>query len=101
MERKNTKRGQVWICDFTGNTGSEQSGVRPCIVLNQQKFYENTCIVLICSNTVRFSTLEKNGYKFLLHQVRTIDTSRLKRELERFTKKDTDLVVQRFTNFLQ
>ncbi|PIR54571.1 hypothetical protein COU75_00160 [Candidatus Peregrinibacteria bacterium CG10_big_fil_rev_8_21_14_0_10_42_8] len=59
-------RGEVWICDFGGNIGSEQIGVRPCLVLNQKRRSERTCVVVPASRTQRFlrymhSMPNKNG----------------------------------------
>ena len=31
------KRGQVWYCDLSGIKGSEQGGVRPCLIIQNDK----------------------------------------------------------------
>ena len=36
-EKPNVKRGDVWYIDLGHNAGSEQSGVRPCVVLQNNK----------------------------------------------------------------
>ncbi len=100
LRRRNTKQGQVWVVDLGKIIGSEQKGVRPCFILNKQKRRENTCIIIIASNTERFSTFEKSGYKFLLHQVRTIDTSRLIRNIERIPENEMNEVIDAFKKFI-
>ena len=84
--RKYAQQGQIWLCNLGVNIGSEQNNIRPCLVLNMPIKKERTCIIIPASNTNRNSTIKINQYHFLLHQVRTIDTKRLMRLLERLEK---------------
>ena len=101
MRKKFTKRGQIWLCDLKVNIGSEQNGVRPCIVLNFPIKNERTCVVIPCSNTIRKHSIKINNYNFQIYQVRAIDQSRLIRLIERFEEKDTDKVRDKLISFLK
>lgn len=83
------KRGEVYIADLSPVVGSEQGGIRPVIILQNDKGNENsptTIVAAITSNTDknRLPThikIECDGlYKksiVLLEQIKTIDKSRL------------------------
>jgi len=91
-KRKYPQRGEIWIVELKNTIGSEQSGMRPCIILNMKKKKENTCIIVPASHTKRSHSLEMKNFTFLLHQIRVIDTIRLIRKIDRFSKKETDSV---------
>jgi mRNA-degrading endonuclease toxin of MazEF toxin-antitoxin module len=93
-------RGEIWICNFGTNIGSEQNGIRPCLIINQKEPSENTCIVLPASHTIRSSTFTINDYHFLLHQVRVIDTRRLVRRILRISKRSVDTAVENLHDLL-
>ena len=93
MQRKHVKRGEVWLCDLSGNIGSEQNGVRPCLVIKTPRKSERTCIILPASRTIRYSSVKAGDYVFVLHQMRVVDASRFKRFIERLTKEQTDSAV--------
>lgn len=101
MNRKFTKRGQIWYVDLENNIGSEQNGIRPCIVLQRQQKNENTCIILPASRTKRISTIHIDEYTFLLHQVRAVDTSRLIKKVKRIEKKVVDSLCDSLNIFLK
>ncbi len=92
--RKHPLRGQVWICDFGTGVGSEQSGIRPCLILNQKYVKENTCIVLPASNTKRKDSITYRGQNYLLHQVRVVDTQRLLRLKNRLPRNIVDDITE-------
>ncbi len=84
--RKYAQQGQIWLCNLGTNIGSEQNNIRPCLVLNAPVKRERTFVIIPASNTKRNSTIQINQYFFLLHQVRTVDTKRLMRLVERIKK---------------
>lgn len=86
------KRGQVWYADISGVKGSEQGGVRPVLILQNDKgnkFAPTTIIAPITSRhtkaklpthiwlSIATSGLSVNSL-VELEQIRTIDKSRLK-----------------------
>ncbi|MCA9370392.1 MAG: type II toxin-antitoxin system PemK/MazF family toxin [Candidatus Peregrinibacteria bacterium] len=100
-QRKYPSRGDIWICDFGTNKGSEINGIRPCLIINQKLKREQTCIVLPASNTIRKSTYSLNNYHFVLHQVRAVDTLRLRRYLHSFSKDLVDEALEQLNQFLK
>ena len=99
--RKFTQRGEVWLVDLGENIGSEQNGIRPCIVLQRQRKKENTCIVLPASRTNRFSTITVGRYSFVMHQIRVVDTTRFIKEFERLEKDMVDNLCDKFSEFIK
>lgn len=92
MENKSIKRGDIYYADLSPVVGSEQGGVRPVIVVQNNignKFSPTTIVAPITSkmNKAKLPThieikakqfgLEKDSV-LLLEQIRTIDKLRLK-----------------------
>lgn len=88
------KRGEVWMAALTGTTGSEQGGVRPVLVIQNNKgnFHAPTTIVAPISSASKSKlpthvvlTPNHNGVVrdsiVLTEQIRTIDKSRLQYKL--------------------
>ena len=86
------KRGQIWYCDLSPVKGSEQGGMRPCLVIQNNKgnqFAPTTIIAPITSRetkaklpthiwlSIATSGLSVNSM-VELEQIRVIDKSRLK-----------------------
>lgn len=84
------KKGQVWYCDLSGNKGSEQGGVRPCLVVQNDKGNQFAPTIIIAPITSRRTKAKLPTHIWLsvtcglsvnsmveLEQVRTIDKSRL------------------------
>ncbi len=83
------KRGDVYYCDLSPVIGSEQGGIRPVVVVQNDKGnrYSNTIIVAPISKKmskppipthVIFSSEHLNYVSMiLLEQIRTVDKSRL------------------------
>ena len=99
-ERKRPNRGEMWICDFGVNVGSEQNGVRPCIVVNQKRKAERTCIVIPESNRKRKQGLTIGHRHFVLHQIRAVDTQRLLRRIGTLDKHTVHQLVRRVSELL-
>ncbi len=83
------KRGDVFYCDLSPVVGSEQGGIRPVVVIQNDKGnkYSNTVIIAPISKKmskppipthVIFSSSHLNYVSMiLLEQIRTVDKSRL------------------------
>ncbi|NCC55114.1 MAG: type II toxin-antitoxin system PemK/MazF family toxin [Erysipelotrichia bacterium] len=83
------KRGDVYYCNLSPVVGSEQGGIRPVVVVQNDKGnkYSNTVIIAPISKKMRkppipthviFSSDHLNYVSMiLLEQIRTIDKSRL------------------------
>ena len=98
---KNAKRGQVWIADLNHDFGSEQRGIRQCLVLNTPQKKEQTVLIVPASNTIRAQSVQIKNYRFLCHQVRVLDQKKLIRKLERISKEETDIIALKISYFMQ
>jgi mRNA interferase MazF len=85
---KEIKRGELWICDLNPVRGSEQGGVRPCLVIqnNRGNKYSPTVIVAAITSQKKkplpthvYIDTDSLPYRsvVLLEQIRTVDKSRL------------------------
>jgi mRNA-degrading endonuclease toxin of MazEF toxin-antitoxin module len=88
------KRGEIWYVDLGINIGSEINETRPCVIINNPVKNERTCLIIPASNTNRKNFVVKiENFQFLIHQIRCIDTKRLKRFVKRLTKNETDRII--------
>ena len=82
------KRGQIYIADFNPVVGSEQGGIRPCVVIQNDTGNRYSPTVIVAAITAKFkknlpthATLKSLGLDrrsiCLLEQIRTIDKDRL------------------------
>lgn len=84
------KRGQIWYCDLSPVKGSEQGGVRPCLIIQNDKGNQFAPTTIIAPITSRHTKAKLPTHIWLsvtcglpvnsmveLEQVRTIDKSRL------------------------
>lgn len=84
------KRGQIWYCDLSGTVGSEQGGIRPCLIIQNNignKYSPTTIIAIITSRKTKANLpthiwlnsecgLPKESM-VECEQVRTVDKARL------------------------
>jgi mRNA interferase MazF len=90
------RRGDVWLADLGCTSGSEQGGIRPVVVIQNDKgnFYSPTIIIAAVTGRTKkdlptHAALEKGSHRLrrdsiaLLEQIRTIDRSRLLKRLGR------------------
>ena len=58
--------GEIYTCDFGNNYGSVQSGVRPCVVIDNT----NACAFSPCIHCVPLTTQNKNDLPvhYILHK---------------------------------
>jgi mRNA interferase MazF len=85
------KRGEVYYVDLTPNKGSEQGGLRPCVIVQNDigNTYSPTTIIVPLTTAVKkqLPTHRALGYTLgvkgivLCEQIRVIDKSRLKNRL--------------------
>jgi len=83
-------RGDVFLIDLGVNLGSEQNGIRPCVVVQNNVGNEYSPITIICPMTTKNKSsvathveLQFNGKQALVlcEQVRAVDKSRLFRKV--------------------
>jgi mRNA interferase MazF len=89
------ERGDICIADLNLVQGSEQSGIRPVIIFqnNEIALYSSTIIIVPLTTNLRRAELptcfeilpDKNGLEeksvVLCHQIRVIDKSRIKKQI--------------------
>ncbi|MFV0557376.1 MAG: type II toxin-antitoxin system PemK/MazF family toxin [Enterococcus sp.] len=99
------KRGDIYFADLSPVVGSEQGGVRPVLVIQNDRGNHFSPTVIIAAITAKIAkpklpthigikAMEKGIGKdsvILMEQIRTIDKSRLK---ERVCQLDTELMQQ-------
>lgn len=95
------KRGDIFYADLSPVVGSEQGGVRPVVILQNDvgnKYSPTTIVAAITSqmNKTKLPTHVKvkaatndlpNNSVILLEQVRTIDKKRLREKIGKFSSK--------------
>jgi len=93
MNGSNPRRGEVWLVNFNPARGSEQKGVRPALVVQNDtgNVYASTMIVSAITSTIRefpvtvVLSAGEGGLQRLslvnLAQLLTIDKGRLRRRL--------------------
>lgn len=104
MEKTDIKRGDIFYADLSPVTGSEQGGVRPVLVIqnNMGNYYSPTVIVAAITARETKSKLPTHillpvaegiakDSVILLEQLRTIDKSRLR---DRITHVDDDVMTK-------
>lgn len=87
------KRGDIYYADLSNGVGSEQQGIRPVLIIQNDVGNKYSPTTIISCITTKFKTelpthidLSKNcGLKYestvLLEQIRTIDKSRLREKI--------------------
>ena len=99
---RNVYRGDIYYADFDGAIGSEQKGIRPVLVLQNDigNKYSPTVIVAAITSQINKAKLpthveissEEYGLNrdsvVLLEQIRTLDKKRLKEKIGHMTDAD-------------
>ena len=99
------KRGQIYYADLSGNIGSEQGGLRPVLIIQNDtgnKFAPTTIVAIITSRKTKAKLPTHiwlsvtDGFKtnsmVELEQLRTIDKSRLKEYIGEVQKGELRLI---------
>lgn len=93
------KKGEIWTCNLEGSKGCEQTGIRPVVIIQNDKgnVYSQTTIVASITSHIKNSympthaelTHEKLKYDsvIMLEQVKTIDKDSLGIKIGTLTKK--------------
>ena len=96
------RRGEIYIADMCMNIGSEQGGVRPVLILQNNKGnkYSPTTIIVCLSSKIHskakipthYLLPELNGLKYpsmvLCEQIKVIDKDRLIKKIGKINKRD-------------
>lgn len=99
----NIKRGEVYFADLSPVVGSEQGGIRPVLILQNDIGNRFSPTVIVAAITAQIQKaklpthveIDAKKYKFdrnsviLLEQIRTLDKQRL---TDKITKLDTDMM---------
>jgi len=100
------ERGEIYLADLNPAIGSEQGGIRPVLILqnNIGNFHSGTTIIASITSCIRhkhnlpthlFIKARENLYYdsiILLEQIRTIDKSRLIRKLGKLNYCEIELL---------
>lgn len=103
------KKGDLYYADLNPCKGSEQGGVRPVVVIQNNKGNKYAPTVIVASLTsgrhhknylpTHFTLYERKGLRsnsiVLLEQIRTIDKTRLKEKIGSLTKREIILIDSR------
>lgn len=93
------RRGEIWMCDLGDGKGSEQVGVRPCLILQNDignKYAPTTVIAPLTSkikkgNLPTHVTLDCNFLPKVsaveVEQIRIVSNARLLRKMGQISKK--------------
>lgn len=79
------KRGQVYYCDLSPVVGSEQGGLRPCLIISNDIGNKHSPVVIVAPLTTKTNkfhlptqVLTQDGKSMIaLEQIRTIDKRRI------------------------
>jgi len=104
MTPPSPRRGEVWMVNFHPGRGSEQQGIRPALIIQNDvgNQYATTTIVAAITSTIKIYPVTvplKKGEAGLkqssmvnLAQILTVDKSRLQRRLGRLRAETLDRV---------
>ena len=94
------KKGEIWITDLGINKGSEQNGIRPCLIISNF-FYEDTCIIIPGSKTKRSSSFTYKNFNWLLGQIKTIDKTRLIRKISKISPSERKIIIHKWLSYIK
>lgn len=100
------KRGEIYLADLRNNVGSEQSGVRPVLIIQNNKgnkYSPTTIVVCLSSKITTKAKLPTHhilpidiGLKYqsmvLCEQIKAIDKTRLMRKIGTVSKQDMRII---------
>ena len=100
------RRGEIFYVDLEKGIGSEQGGIRPVVIIQNEtgNIYSPTVIIAAITSQQHKKNIpthvninsEEYGLNkdsvILLEQIRTIDKSRLKEKIGRLSKKDMEKI---------
>ena len=100
VEEESVKRGEIYYADLSPVVGSEQGGLRPVLIVQNNVGNKYSPTVIVCAITSKLSKaklpthIELDASNFnlpkdsvcLMEQIRTIDKKRLKEKLSTIGK---------------
>lgn len=94
------RRGEIYLVDLSSHVGSEQSGIRPALIVQNEKGNQNSPTTIVCPLTSKAKpTMETHllltpndcgiikESTVLCEQIRVVDKSRLKRKVGEIVNK--------------
>lgn len=89
-------RGEVWLADFGEGQGSEQEGIRPCVILQNDLLTETSHTLMVLPTTkakkkmlsTQVTLNLKEISQGLCEQTRVIDKSRLLRYIGKLSPEE-------------
>lgn len=104
----NIKRGELYYADLSPVVGSEQGGIRPVLIVQNNIGNKHSPTTIIANITSRDKNMlpthviihssRENGLKtdstILLEQIRTIDKTRIKERIGQLSQSDLDRTMQ-------
>lgn len=105
------KRGELYYADLSPVVGSEQGGIRPVLILQNDKTNQNSTTTIVAAMTSQIKNnlqthvkVSGHGLKkeslVLLEQIRTIDKVRLMQYIGRLGDKDMKKIDRALTESL-
>ena len=101
---KNVKRGEIYYADLSPVVGSEQGGIRPVLILQNDTGNKHSPTTIVAAITSRKTKAHlpthvpftadcmKSESIVLLEQIRTIDKERLKNYVGRIDKQSAEAI---------
>ena len=82
-------RGEIYLVDLSNQVGSEQTGIRPALIVQNEQGNQHSPTTIICPLTSQDKTpiethvtlTPKDAGTVLCEQVRVVDKTRLKKKL--------------------
>ena len=106
MAEKIVKKGDIFYADLSKGVGSEQEGIRPVVILQNDvgnRFSQTTIIAVITSKLTKAKlpthiNIDSEQYglnkksTILVEQIRTIDKKRIKERLGKLNQEDIKII---------
>src|SRR5258708_305327 len=107
------KQGEIWYADLNPSMGSEQSGLRPVVVISGNLLNQHLSVVIVMPLTTKIKNYKGNpvinpsktkGLKteseMLVFHVRSVSKDRLVRKLGSIGKNDLDRAIKTLNDIL-
>lgn len=114
MNKNNIRKGNVFYANLDPIIGSEQNGIRPVVIIqnNLGNKYSPTVVVAPITSIIKKEKLPthiiittpnimQNKSMILLEQIRTIDKKRLMESIGTLDDKDLDLINKKLSNIFK
>jgi mRNA interferase MazF len=108
------KKGEVWLVDFNPTIGSEQSGIRPALVISGNMMNSKFPLSMVCpltsvpkkfSGNVNITASEQNGLKtdsqVLVFHIKTISHKRFMKRIGVVEEKYLELITLNLNKLLR